>query len=459
MHKVLQRLRSSDAGMSLLEVVVAMMIFAMVSLGVLQSLTTVLTVTRDNRARVVATNLASQEIDLARSAEDVFQLFDASYTKTLNGDDFTVVRSTGWVSAGDDTVACSAGGGALRYKRINVEVTWPNMRPGTEPVRFDTLLAPNNRINDPALGTILVSVTGGAGDGIAGVSVSATPSSPAAGAQTPSTTIDATNVQGCTFILKVVPGNYDVTVSRSGFITDDGQASAPSKLASVAAGKAVSLSFNYDAAAKYRLDYVAATAPSKVQMPTNLATTMLSSYGPFVSPATNTNADFYRNVDLFPWRSGYEVFAGRYIAQPQDTGSTEKYCLSPNPAAWPETTVGAVTYRSPANVQTAAVPGGNASAVVPMGLVAVSGLSNSTIRAVSLGAVAGSGDPGCTQGDILDFKKINSNTTHIALPYGTWEIQKKSSGSWGALGSILSPILGGGSSTSSTVVVDPRVAS
>ncbi|QAV70262.1 prepilin-type N-terminal cleavage/methylation domain-containing protein [Salinibacterium sp. UTAS2018] len=460
MHKVLQRLRSSDAGMSLLEVVVAMMIFAIVSLGVLQSLTTVLTVTRDNRARVVATNLASQEIDLARSAEDVFQLFDASYTKTLNGDDFTVVRSTGWVSAGDDTVACSAGGGALRYKRINVEVTWPNMRPGTEPVRFDTLLAPNNRINDPALGTILVSVTGGAGDGIAGVSVSAKPSSPAAGAQTPTKTIANTNVQGCTFILKVVPGNYDVTVSRSGFVTDDGQNSAPNKLASVAAGKAVSISFNYDDAVDYRLDYVAATAPSKVQMPSNLATTMLSSYGPFISPAANSKAEFFRNsVELFPWRSGYEVFAGRYIPQPQDTSSGEKYCLSTNPAAWPDVVQAGVTYSSPPNVVTAAEPGGTANAVVPMGLVPISGLSGSYIRAVSQPAVDGSGDPGCTQGDILTYLKVESGTTHIALPYGTWKIEKLTGSKWGVLGSILSPILGGGSVASETVIVDPRVAS
>ncbi|WP_010203864.1 type IV pilus modification PilV family protein [Salinibacterium sp. PAMC 21357] len=458
MHKVLQRLRSSDAGMSLLEVVVAMMIFAIVSLAVLQSLTTVLTVTRDNRARVVAANLASQEIDLARSAEDVFQLFDATYVKTLNGDDFTVTRSTGWVAAGNETVACSAGGGALRYKRINVEVTWPNMRPGTEPVRFDTLLAPNNRINDPALGTILVSVTGGGGDGISGVAVTAKPSTPAAGATTPTTTIDNTNVQGCTFILKVVPGNYDVTVARSGFITDDGQVTAPSKLAKVAAGKSVSLSFNYDEAAHYRLNYIAATAPEKVQIPTNMSTTMLSSYGTFVSPVPNTNANLTRNVDLFPWRSGYETIAGTYVVKPQDPASPAKYCLSPNPALWPEVTVGVVKYSSPPNVFTAAVPGGNADAVVPMGLVDVSALAGSTIRAVSIDAVAGTGDPGCDKGDTLAFKKLTSSTTHIALPYGTWKIEKQSGSSWGAIVSILSPILGGTSSAPGTVLVDPRVA-
>jgi len=459
MHKVLQRLRSSDSGMSLLEVLVAMMIFAVVSLGVLQTLATVLTTTRDNRARIVAANLASQEIDLARDASDIFTLFDDTYTKTLNGDTFTVTRSTKWVATGNTGTECGAGNGALRYKRVNVEVTWPNMRTGTDPVRFDTLLAPDKRINDPELGTILVSVRGGSGDGISGVTVSASPASPSMGAQPLTETVSATDIQGCTFILKVVPGHYNVTISRSGFITDKLQATSPTELAQVAAGGAASLSFNYDQAATFVTRYVADPAPSTVQIPKNMATTFVSSYGSFVSPGTNANMS--RNVSLFPWRSGYTGIAGDYSPVPEDPTSTEKYCASRDAAEWPNANVGGVLYSSVAPTFVAADPGGTVNLTVPMGLVSAAGLSDSTIRATSVAPLPGSDDPGCTKDVELSFDKIKNSTAHIALPYGTWKIEKRNFlGGWNtvSLSGILDPILGTGSASTGVVTVDPRVA-
>ncbi|MBH0082523.1 prepilin-type N-terminal cleavage/methylation domain-containing protein [Salinibacterium sp. SWN167] len=459
MNKVLQRLRSSESGLSLLEVLVAMMIFAIVSLGVLQTLTTVLAITRDNRARVVATNLAAQEVDLARDAGDVFTLFDETYTKTLNGDVFTVSRSTAWVPSSNTAASCGSGGGTLQYKRINVEVSWPNMREGTEPVRFDTLLAPDDRINDPALGTILVSVLGGSGEGSSGVSVNASPASPAEGAQSLSTSPAATDAQGCSFILKVAPGNYNVSVSRSGYITDDGQSSSPSQLTQVVAGTASSVSFNYDDAARFDLSYVSDPVPSDVEIPKNMDTTFLSSYGVYADTASTTSLT--RNVDLFPWRSGYVGIAGEYIPKPEDPASTADYCASPNPALWPEEDVAGVTYRSPDPAAVAANPGDSVDMVVPMGLVDVSGIAGSKIRVKSTAPVVGSGDPGCTESITLNFNTLDASTQYIALPYGTWEVERRIAGIWLplGLGSVLAPIVGGTETVAGVVTVDPRVAS
>ncbi|MGV8852775.1 MAG: type IV pilus modification PilV family protein [Rhodoglobus sp.] len=458
MHKVLQRLRSSDAGMSLLEVLVAMMIFAVVSLGVLQSLTTVLTVTRDNRSRVVATNLASQEIDLARDAGDVFTLEDATYDKTLNGDVFTIKRLTEWVPSSNTSASCGTGGGTLQYKRVNISVTWPNMRKGTEAVRFDSLLAPDDRINDPALGTILVSVIGGSGSGSSGVSVTATPSSAPNGAQNLTVVPPATDSQGCSYILKVKPGNYDVTVSRSGYITDAGQVAAPSKLTQVVAGTASSVSFNYDKAATFRVKYVSDPAPSLLQIPKDMSTSFGSSYGVFLSAATTSSLS--RNLDLFPWRSGYIGYAGKYLAKPEDASSTAPYCESRNPASWAEADVAGVIYKSPASVPVAAAPGDSADLTVPMGLVEINGLSGKKLQATSIAPVTGSGDPGCTAPNVLTFDSIFPDTTHIALPYGTWELRRASGSSWVLLdpGSVTAPIVGGTATVTSVVTVDPRVA-
>ncbi|CAO1653524.1 prepilin-type N-terminal cleavage/methylation domain-containing protein [Salinibacterium sp. NYA9b] len=459
MYKVLQRLRSSDAGMSLLEVVVAMMIFAIVSLGVLQALSTVLAITRDNRARVVAANLAAQEVDLARDAGDVFTLSNDTYTKTLNGDVFTVTRSTAWVPSSNVDATCGSGGGTLQYKRVNVEVSWPNMRAGTEAVQFDTLLAPNDRINDPDLGTILVSVIGGSGEGSSGVSVSASPASPSEGAQSLTTSPAPTDDEGCTFILKVAPGNYDVSVSRSGYISDDGQSSSPSQLTQVVAGTASSVSFNYDEEATFDVDYIAATAPADVEISRDMDTSFVSTYG--VHSESSSSSSLSRSVDLFPWRSGYVGLAGTYIAKPEDPDSTADYCASPNPALWPEEVVAGVTYRSPAPAPVAANPGDSVDMVVPMGLVDVRSIAGSRIRATSTAPVVGSSDPGCTESVRLNFDRLNSSTQYVALPYGTWEIERRVSGSWVSLGlgDILSPIVGATDTVASVVTVDPRVAS
>ncbi|MCH3110243.1 prepilin-type N-terminal cleavage/methylation domain-containing protein, partial [Listeria monocytogenes] len=52
--------RTSESGVSMIEVIVAMMIFAIISVGVSYSLLSAFTITNDSRSRAVATNLAAQ---------------------------------------------------------------------------------------------------------------------------------------------------------------------------------------------------------------------------------------------------------------------------------------------------------------------------------------------------------------------------------------------------------------
>src|SRR4051812_19855589 len=118
MRTQLARARDDD-GMSLAEVVIAMVIFAIVSVGLVYTMLATMSMTRDSRAREAATNLAAEEIDLARAVSDPFALLDSSRTVTLNGDQFAVQRDTQWVSdpAADYTCGASGGAGsALRYK-------------------------------------------------------------------------------------------------------------------------------------------------------------------------------------------------------------------------------------------------------------------------------------------------------------------------------------------------------
>jgi len=408
-----------ERGMSLVEVIVAMFIFAIISSGIIYAMSSVLVLTRDSRARQVAANLAAEEIDLVRDSADLFALLDADRVETLNGDKFTVHRATQWVTDPAQEIVCGAGGSsALRYKRVNVTVTWENMRTGTDPVRSDTLVQPNDKINDPAKGTLLVSVLGATGTGSSGVTVTATPGSPANGA-TPLTTAPAnTDAQGCTYILKVNPGNYDVKVSRPGYV-DSAQKTTSVQSIGVAAGESAAVSFQYDKQGTFDVTYAAGYTPAPAEtlrVPAVPTTSFVSTYGVFTAtPASSAGRT--RSIQLHPFASGYDVFAGT--------------CAAADPAAWPEGTddLGQViTAERIAGVS--ATPGGNVAVEVPMGVVKLElGPQGATryLRAVSAHAPA-TGDPGCDSSVEYSFGAASgysipaNGSLTVALPYGSWRL-------------------------------------
>src|SRR5690606_5716588 len=195
---------SEESGLSLIEVVVAMMIFGLISTGIVYTMLSMLSVSRDSRARQVATNLAAEEVDLARGLDDVVALGPADTVRELNGDTFYIERTVEWVSDPNSTLQCgaSASGEKLRYKKVNVRVTWDGMRGASAPVQSDTVINPRERINDPLKGTILVSVLKSDGTGSSGVTVTAPP--------TYATAAPPTDSRGCSFALKVLPNTYTV---------------------------------------------------------------------------------------------------------------------------------------------------------------------------------------------------------------------------------------------------------
>lgn len=399
-----------EAGMGLAEVLVAMFVFALVSVGLLHTLTQSMTTTRDSRARQVAANLAASEVDRAREEADLFSLLPVTRpAQTVGTDTFHVVRTTAWVTDPSSTFDCGAGGGGtLRYKRVNVEVRWDNMDPSTEPVRADTLIEPKEKINDPSRGTILVSVVDANGNGVPGVAVTATPAFGAGVAPAPTTT----DSQGCAYLLKVVPGgDYTVSVSKSGHV-DPSQKPTSTLVVGVAAGKAASAGFQYDTAATFTASYAVNTTEPGVRRPTDMLTSFVSSHGTYTAAGTVSGAN--RTFALHPFPSGYSAFAGT--------------CAAADPAAWPATTTAPVRVglRQPA---VAAAPGGSVAAPVNMGIVKISGLSGTrSLKAVSAQNTL-VGDPGCASQQTLMFgDAVTSGRATIALPYGTWQLYHGASG-------------------------------
>lgn len=443
-----------EKGLSIIEVVVAMFIFAIISTGAIYSMLSVLQITRDSRSQQVAANLAAQDIDLARDYDDLFALIPTTYTVVLNNDVFTVKRETEWVSAAGNDVKCGSGGAALSYKRVNITVTWANMRNAASAVHSDTVLDPNSRITDPTKGTLLIFVKKDSGEGSGGVTVTATPSSTPNGAVTPSPNTAVTDASGCAYILKVQPGNYDVTVSHSpATFVDIKQAVTSTLIQGVQANATASNAFQYDDAAKAVVSYAPGQSTTPL-LPTDLLTTFWNTYGTYSALRPSTANTF----PLHPYLGGYQVVAGK-----RDT------CAAVDSDQWGANTSGVFADDVPF---ISTVAGTSVSVPVPMGvfkLKTTGSNSNRYLRAVSVNA-PGSGNPGCAVdatyrfGQILPSSSSGSDVT-VALPFGTYKLYADGSNTSTSAGNLITAVsvvkpttITTGFVLAGVVTLDPRPA-
>lgn len=409
-----------DSGISIVEVLVAALIFAIVSVGVAQATVTAIRQAADQRARITALSLAASEIDKVRAYIDPFDVDPEEYDVVIDGTEYTVTRSTEWVTSSGLDIPCGAGGtGNMQYKRVNVRVSWDSRMGMTPPVSSDTILAPDGRINDPTRGTIMVSVKGAAGTGTPGVAVTISPVS--GGATALDTQPAPTNSLGCTYALKVVPGTYNVSLSKTGHIATD-QATSPVKSVTVVAGGTVSVPFDYDRHATLGLVYGSSSSSNRYA--TNNETTFVNTYGTFYVPGTSST------VRLYPF-GGYTAIAGHYIA-PDPDGSGG--CRAVDPSEWTAGTVGGVALAAGvASAPIAADPGGTASDTVRMGIVRVKNVPRTSyVTAVSVAAPAVAGQPTCAVGMTYRFDREATSGTgnsnrDLVLPFGTWRLYYGSS--------------------------------
>jgi hypothetical protein len=403
------RIAQDESGLGIVEILVSLMIFAIVTVGVTYSMISMTRLTGDAAARETATNLAAAEIDRVAAIPDAFNVYDASTPKqvVVDGITYNIETKTGWVSANGSTGNCGIGaaGGQLQYKRVNVTITWDGMYL-PNPVRADTALAPSTRLNDPTAGTILVSVTQESGEGQAGIAVSATKTSGGAGLSDP---FEPTDVDGCAYSLKAPPGTYNLTTTKAGYI-DTNQVLLPiSQSITVVAGAATPVSLQQDLAATYTLKY-AANSTRTVKLPTNLDVTYFGQ-----SAAAPLNEAGTATRKLYPWTSGYQVVAGN-----------PSTCTATDPEKWTATGSSTGKLAGVRAFKVSAPAGGSATLPVTMGVadVVIPGSGTVFLTAVAQNVITG-GNPGCGAAatTIYKFASFTGGSTQtIALPYGTWKL-------------------------------------
>jgi type II secretory pathway pseudopilin PulG len=412
--------RVRQDGYSVVELLVAVTVFALVFAAVSIGIGRALEVNRGNRNRSAAAYLAARQLEEVRAktfSSVALGRTTCVYTTTSCNlpAPYTVVQDVAWASPGTTSTTCdvpATSGSTLAYKRVTVTVSWPDMG-GVAPVSSQTVLTPPGGSYDPNDGHILVQVFDRDALPLGGQTVSITG---------PESASQVTTSDGCAFFAYLDPGTYTATLPSSTYVDRQGNRPATQSVG-VTASQITKAQFDYDEAATLS---VALIAPSGAVIPTGtygVAMTVANSnltVGTKSFQQSATGSGTTRTITpLFPYTSGYQVWAGD--------------CADADPAAYTGGSRGAVLASNPAATISGSANLDAVDVIVKRTGVAVSG---ATIQASH---AAGTG---CTAGETLTTTSTTDSTgkLRLALPYGTWTI-RATSGSRTATGSVtLDPV-------------------
>jgi type II secretory pathway pseudopilin PulG len=415
-HRASQQLdddetRPDERGLTLLELVVAIGLLSIMMLGIAATVSSGLNLSRTDRDRSVAANLAAQEMDTVREA-NFTTLVPRTITQTVDNVPFSVRRDLTWVSKSATSGPCDASGGTPQVLRVEVTVTWPDMR-GVNPVQTDTVMSPPVGSYDPNTGHIAVKV----------FDRDATPQDNAlvtlSGPQNKSL---PTNEQGCAFFTFLPAGTYTLTLSTPGDV--DRQSNPhPSQIVGVNLGQISAVQFDYDQAATLNLTMQPANGGV---LPNDLPLTIANSHflGNGTQPYPGTGSA--RTIaNLFPAEEGYTVWPGQCAdADPQGQQIVGGVVAG---AYWPN------AVRAPALATT---PGATTTGTVtvPTVTLTVKDHTGAVVPGVSVTATHAA-DNICTAGEthVLGTTDANGQLV-VGLPYGHWTVsvagRTAQSGTW-----------------------------
>lgn len=266
------RAAEADAGFSMVELVVAMMVLGVMTMVVVGLVLQTQAMSVSNRSRVAAANLAARELDIVReeftrdknapagvadqgTVANPHQLTGQAQGQplTVDGTAYTVRRSSAWNLVGSGSSPCE-GGALVNYPtlRVEVEVTWAGMG-SVAPVVSEAVLAPKK--DDKVAGThgyVAVKVTNSKGQANPGRSV-------VVSSATESKT-GTTDASGCA-VVQVNPAAsgtpYTVRLASAGYVDVSGVAEPVKSAGLVERGKLNNnTTFAYDTATTLRIRFV-----------------------------------------------------------------------------------------------------------------------------------------------------------------------------------------------------------
>ncbi len=199
----------SERGDTLIEVIISAVLIALVVVASLTGLDSTNRSVALQRARSQADALAQQDEDQLRG-EPVAKLSELSRTREVveSGTKYTIISTSQYVADATATASCSSSTPSADYLQTTSKVTWPSLGVG-KPVVETSVISP------PPGAALIVQVTE-SGTPIQGAQVVATGPSP----ETTEHKLE-TSSDGCA-ILAVLPGEYQLNVSKSSYVDPNG---------------------------------------------------------------------------------------------------------------------------------------------------------------------------------------------------------------------------------------------
>lgn len=218
MRKERETLRlSAESGFSIIEALVASLVLIISTVGILTALESTGRAGQQERQRSQAYQVAQEDQARIRSLK-ITQLLDYSQTRTVtvDGEPYTVVSASSFVTDATGTTSCDTGTAAADYLTVSSTVTWPSIgsRP---PVEIESIIAPPNGSFEEDRGALAVAVRDAAGNGIPGIGLSGTGAGAFSG---------STGANGCSIFANLPEGNYTLTPAASGYVDKDGIAAS-----------------------------------------------------------------------------------------------------------------------------------------------------------------------------------------------------------------------------------------
>ncbi len=402
--------RNRDEGFSLVEVLVAMMVFAFVAMGATSGFITEIALEHKSRNRVTAAALAASDIDLARSTppSDLVLGSDITTSPVINGTTFTIQRDVAYLPLNSTQGACDGGannGATVQIYRVTTTVTWPRMGT-TSPVRADTQISPES---EQAANTynIGIKVLDEFNEGVNARPVRLSGPS--------GTFIVNTTSDGCAFFVGLVAGTYDAEVRAAGWVDNQLAAVATASVTVPSGtGTTVTSPVNYTPSAQLTLTVGDVLHPVPANVP-------LSLNNPSLVPETRVAAGTgairiigpSNPFGLFPYEAGYQAWLGSCgEADPQG----ESPFLEPIGPYYPD------ALRQDAMTVTA---GNNTNGSIAAGTLELRFTDGANMPITGVSVTAHHPADGSLCNDVVyPLTGVSDAAGYLGatLPYGTWEL-------------------------------------
>jgi prepilin-type N-terminal cleavage/methylation domain-containing protein len=373
--------RGADEGFTLVEVMVALVLFVALSTATVSILIQAMRTVRENSQRVVAANVARTQLEYLRRLGTSGITLGLTTTAAPGIPTDYQVRSTAqWVGLGQQSSACSAAQPGQAYVRVTVDVTSADL---SAPVTVNSIIAPPATPSAAGTGAAAISVIDQIGAPVSDVVIRGVDTTHPTNGFTYTTGDD-----GCIFVPGLTPSaSLVVSISRSGTpayvsLTPTGT----SQTVSIAASSLARPTFYFAPAAGITFAGDRPEYPLLAGFPVSW---QVNETGASVNPGTvGTTVS-----GQWPSTSGFSAWAGDCPdADPQGYGLPRE--------------------------SFAFVAGSDASVVLDVRPVKLRGITANTSVTVKH---AGSG-PGCSS-TTLDLGKTDAKgILKVGLPNGAWQV-------------------------------------